>query len=426
MTGITPDLMDQGPDPDFHVFMVLGLAGLKGNGIEQTVQNQLQAIDTHLSQRTRKPSAHRWKVLGSYSSDAEGHSQLEIRKVYYECIQKLYSDITTKPSDRRLLQTTNLLQNELAVVHDVVETQARVIRGLAFTSRSADSWGTRTRVSGRDGDYVKLTHAPVRDQRQQSRRTEYTHRYQQILDEPQDAWVERLTVQGNPDRPSHTTKWQYGLKTWFIRDIERISSRDSQQYTHLVGYVRDLGETIEAEVNVTKDHQELAIYAFTIVTIVFLPLSSVASIFGMNTADIREMEVGQWLYWAVALPVTASVILLGLWWMGKLDSINKLSGRWSSVMTVKTGTEGSEASHNDFLPSSRQYRISSPPPELDDFIVAKPGQISRATYRASGATGVEAEHHRYRQSTGNFSRQRSGSVLQRAAESSRTMPLWIP
>lgn len=68
----------------------------------------------------------------------------------------------------------------------------------------------------------------------------------------------------------------------------------------------------------TKDRQEQAIYAFTIVTIIFLPLSAVSSIFGMNTSDIRDMEAGQWLYWASAIPVTILVIVLGLWWMGEL------------------------------------------------------------------------------------------------------------
>lgn len=64
----------------------------------------------------------------------------------------------------------------------------------------------------------------------------------------------------------------------------------------------------------------MAIYAFTIVTIIFLPLSSVAGIFGMNTADIRDMDLGQWAYWAAAIPVTVVVIVLGLWWMGELGN----------------------------------------------------------------------------------------------------------
>lgn len=70
----------------------------------------------------------------------------------------------------------------------------------------------------------------------------------------------------------------------------------------------------------SKDRQELAIYAFTIVTVIFLPLSFVAGVFGMNTSDIREMELGQWAYWASAVPVTVLVILIGLWWMGEIGN----------------------------------------------------------------------------------------------------------
>lgn len=70
----------------------------------------------------------------------------------------------------------------------------------------------------------------------------------------------------------------------------------------------------------SKDRQELAIYAFTIVTVIFLPLSFVAGVFGMNTSDIRDMEMGQWAYWASAVPVTVLVILIGLWWMGEIGN----------------------------------------------------------------------------------------------------------
>jgi hypothetical protein len=71
----------------------------------------------------------------------------------------------------------------------------------------------------------------------------------------------------------------------------------------------------------TRDRQEQALYAFTIVTVIFLPLSAVAGIFGMNTSDIRDMTSRQWLYWATAVPVTVAVILIGLWWMGELGNV---------------------------------------------------------------------------------------------------------
>lgn len=75
------------------------------------------------------------------------------------------------------------------------------------------------------------------------------------------------------------------------------------------------------KVESTKDRQERAIYAFTIVTIIFLPLSSVASIFGINTKDVRDMDLSQWAYWATAIPVTAVVVFFGLLWTGELGNI---------------------------------------------------------------------------------------------------------
>ncbi|OTB02348.1 hypothetical protein M426DRAFT_13646 [Hypoxylon sp. CI-4A] len=50
-----------------------------------------------------------------------------------------------------------------------------------------------------------------------------------------------------------------------------------------------------------------------------LPLSS--SIFGTNSSDVRDMDLGQWAYWAAAIPTTVAVILTGLWWMGELHNL---------------------------------------------------------------------------------------------------------
>jgi hypothetical protein len=47
----------------------------------------------------------------------------------------------------------------------------------------------------------------------------------------------------------------------------------------------------------------------------------VASIFGMNTNDVRNMDLNQWAFWATAFPVTAMVIFLGLLWTGELGNI---------------------------------------------------------------------------------------------------------
>lgn len=67
-----------------------------------------------------------------------------------------------------------------------------------------------------------------------------------------------------------------------------------------------------------KDRQEAAIYAFTIVTVIFLPLSFVSSLLGMNTSDIRDMRQGQWLYWSAAIPLTGLIIILCLLFTGDI------------------------------------------------------------------------------------------------------------
>lgn len=55
-----------------------------------------------------------------------------------------------------------------------------------------------------------------------------------------------------------------------------------------------------------------ALIVFTLVTIIFLPLSWATSYLGMNTSDIRNSENGQWMFWIIALPVTSVVIGLSL------------------------------------------------------------------------------------------------------------------
>ena len=76
---------------------------------------------------------------------------------------------------------------------------------------------------------------------------------------------------------------------------------------------------------VSQDRRELALYAFSVVTIIFLPLSTVAGIFGMNTNDIRNLDQDQWLFWAVATPISI-LIVLGLFWAGEL------SNAWSGFL----------------------------------------------------------------------------------------------
>ncbi|KAF7542504.1 hypothetical protein G7Z17_g11507 [Cylindrodendrum hubeiense] len=115
-----------------------------------------------------------------------------------------------------------------------------------------------------------------------------------------------------------------GLRGLFFMECSRLIEQREFEFLRYADYANDLERAINFKMNFTKDRQENAIFAFTLVTIVFLPISTVSSIFGMNTTDVRDMESSQWLYWAVALPVTLVVIVAGLWWMGELGNI----ARW--------------------------------------------------------------------------------------------------
>jgi hypothetical protein len=61
-------------------------------------------------------------------------------------------------------------------------------------------------------------------------------------------------------------------------------------------------------VNIRLEDHGKAILVFTIVTIVFLPLSFVSSFFGMNTTDIRNMSSNQSIFWIVSSSLTVGVV----------------------------------------------------------------------------------------------------------------------
>lgn len=84
-----------------------------------------------------------------------------------------------------------------------------------------------------------------------------------------------------------------------------------REYADLV----DLRENTNALINRTiqlvnirlEDHGK-AILVFTIVTMIFLPLSFISSFFGMNFSDIRDMDNTSHLFWIVAGSLTVGTV----------------------------------------------------------------------------------------------------------------------
>lgn len=78
------------------------------------------------------------------------------------------------------------------------------------------------------------------------------------------------------------------------------------------------------KVATTKDRHDKAIYVFTIVTVIFLPLSFVSGFLGMNTSDIRATDNRQWIFWIIAIPLTLIVIFIALLFSGELGNAWKV------------------------------------------------------------------------------------------------------
>ncbi|KAJ5922768.1 Nucleic acid-binding OB-fold [Penicillium verrucosum] len=109
------------------------------------------------------------------------------------------------------------------------------------------------------------------------------------------------------------------LRSIYSENCRNLINETAEEFRQLMVQARTLKDMNDKKIQNDKSRQDFAIYAFTIVTIIFLPLNTVSSIFGMNTTDIRNIESGQWIYWAVAIPLTVIVMALTLFWAGELE-----------------------------------------------------------------------------------------------------------
>jgi hypothetical protein len=102
-----------------------------------------------------------------------------------------------------------------------------------------------------------------------------------------------------------------------------------------------LANQTRSGVDVRQEDQGKAILVFTIVTVVFMPLSFVTSYFGMNTNDIRDMDSSQTLFWAISAPLTVGIITVVLVVAFQADRIQEaFEAFWAydSALGVKPGS----------------------------------------------------------------------------------------
>ncbi|KAF1937922.1 hypothetical protein EJ02DRAFT_514884 [Clathrospora elynae] len=88
-----------------------------------------------------------------------------------------------------------------------------------------------------------------------------------------------------------------------------------EEYLELIRRCDPLSDRTKQSLEINEEDHGKAIMVFTIVTVIFLPLSFVTSYLGMNTADIRDMDSQQSLFWSIAIPLTVvtvgSCLLIG-------------------------------------------------------------------------------------------------------------------
>ncbi|KAL8775088.1 MAG: hypothetical protein Q9209_000567 [Squamulea sp. 1 TL-2023] len=108
-------------------------------------------------------------------------------------------------------------------------------------------------------------------------------------------------------RPKDATERFFIARSAWLKTVKVLEDIEQLQ-----GEGKRLAEQTVQLVDIKVEDQGKAVMVFTIVTVIFLPLSFVSSYFGMNTRDVRNLQHGQWIFWIVGLSVTFSTVVVAL------------------------------------------------------------------------------------------------------------------
>lgn len=124
-------------------------------------------------------------------------------------------------------------------------------------------------------------------------------------------------------------------------------------------------------VNIRLEDHGKAILVFTIVTIIFLPLSFISSFFGMNFSDIRDMERTQRLFWLVAGCLTVATVGFSLFLAFYGGSIMEWFVTWKQTrsrrLRTKTVARKAVTANRQSEPQSFEVLDAMRPPQNGGF-----------------------------------------------------------
>ncbi|PSN71094.1 hypothetical protein BS50DRAFT_570502 [Corynespora cassiicola Philippines] len=231
---------------------------------------RLQPIDIRQREAVT-PTGVTILILGQLLHDSQGPLTPErhrLTSAYWDFFKNLKHDVHANPLNRKFEGTFTTLKAEFETIIGTLEDQRRVLIALEDSINEAEA------QSFVGGSKVGAT-VEVEPTREQSVTEYLLHQTEEML---QNFWEmsKRLTE----------------LDNW-----------------HMLALSAD------------SDMQNKATFAFTTVTVFFLPLTTLTGILGMNSSDLRDMEAGQWLFWAVGTPL--AVICLFIWFV-YLGSFEKM------------------------------------------------------------------------------------------------------
>ncbi|KAG4412168.1 hypothetical protein IFR04_014687 [Cadophora malorum] len=103
-------------------------------------------------------------------------------------------------------------------------------------------------------------------------------------------------------------------------ELDTLIERMEQQLQNLT----TLEQRARHRIEVREEDNRKTIFVLTVIAAIFLPLSFITSYLGMNTADIRDMDKSQTIFWIVSVPTTVVVLVLALLAANKGDVV----GEW--------------------------------------------------------------------------------------------------
>ncbi|TGO45808.1 hypothetical protein BOTNAR_0637g00020 [Botryotinia narcissicola] len=231
----------------------------------------------------------------------------DICTTYVDYMISLESDIDADPINREHQGRITDLKQEISVILETLETQREVIQNALHAQSRSNFLSARLNrvVPEHKYGYKLPTFVEPRTGNYRNHERSVYHG-----DNYGDLEVMTTVPAFNQSARDNTR----GVQGLLFRESLALIDERIEVFRDINGRAMYLEDWNLRSIDTNKDRQETAVYAFTIVTIIFLPLSTVASILGMNTNDVRNMEVTQWVFWVIAIPITIIIIVLVLVW----------------------------------------------------------------------------------------------------------------